>query len=97
MWEYFVSYLKITKDRSLDGNLNAKIAFQLKYKPRVRMEMQTSDAGLSNSASHAGLSNLASYFKCGLSNAMSHAHLSNSTSYFKHRSEQLRVSLQTRV
>ena len=72
-----------------------KVAFQLKYGSRVQRETQTSDMGLRNSASHAGLRNSCLISNAGLSNSASHASLSNSASYFKHGSEQLRVLTET--
>ena len=50
---------------------------------------ETSDADLSNSAFHVGLSKFTSH--AGLSNSTSHADLSNSVPCFKRGSEQLHV------
>jgi len=83
-----------------------KVAFQLKRRPHVQKEMQTSDAGLKNFASYTDLSNPASYFtlvwrtplltsNARLRNSASHASLNNSASRVSYRSEQLRVLTET--
>ena len=67
-------------------HFNANVAFQLKRGPRVQRKTQTLDANLSNSASHVGLSNLASYFKWG-----------SEEPHVLHGFEQLHVSRLARV